>query len=148
MRALPDAEYENILRAGFASVLKEEQPTTSTEAKPFSGFAEAQWTFERPIVEGLVARSFREAAFSGSIKAAYNDTCAFTGLKVINGGGRSEVQAAHIRPVAASGPDSLRNGLALCGTVHWMFDRGLISIADNHDLLFAKARSRTRSCGL
>ena len=50
------------------------------------------------------------------------------------------MQAAHIRPVAASGPDSLRNGLALCGTVHWMFDRGLISIAENHDLLFAKGK--------
>ena len=140
VRALPDAEYENILRAGFASVLNEEQPTTSTEAEPFGGFAEPQATFERPIVERLVARPFREAAFSGSIKAAYNGTCAFTGLKIINGGGRSEVQAAHIRPVAASGPDSLRNGLALCGTVHWMFDRGLISIADNHDLLFAKEK--------
>ena len=33
------------------------------------------------------------------------------------------------------GPDSLRNGIALCGTVHWMFDRGLISIADYHELL-------------
>jgi putative restriction endonuclease len=67
-------------------------------------------------------------------------TCAFTGLKIVNGGGRSEVQAAHIRPVAASGPDSLRNGLALCGTVHWMFDRGLISIADDHKLLFANGQ--------
>ena len=140
MRALPDAEYENILQVGFASVLNEEQPTTSTEAEPFGGFAEPQATFERPIVERLVTRPFREAAFSGSIKAAYNDTCAFTGLKIINGGGRSEVQAAHIRPVAASGPNSLRNGLALCGTVHWMFDRGLISIADNHELLFSNGK--------
>jgi hypothetical protein len=84
-----------------------------------------------------IGRPFREAAFAGSIKAAYDDTCAFTGLKIINGGGRSEVQAAHIRPVNSSGPDSIRNGIALCGTVHWMFDRGLISIADNHELLFA-----------
>ncbi len=38
------------------------------------------------------------------------------------------------------GPDSLRNGIALCGTVHWMFDRGLISIADYHELLFARGK--------
>jgi putative restriction endonuclease len=38
------------------------------------------------------------------------------------------VQAAHIRPVEHQGPDSVRNGVALSGTVHWLFDRGLISI--------------------
>jgi putative restriction endonuclease len=51
-----------------------------------------------------------------------------TGIKIINGGGRAEVQAAHIRPVNSRGPDSVRNGIALSGTVHWMFDRGLISV--------------------
>jgi putative restriction endonuclease len=63
-----------------------------------------------------------------------------TGVKIINGGGRSEVQAAHIRPVAAAGPDSIRNGLALCGTMHWMFDRGLISIDDDLRLLVAREK--------
>jgi putative restriction endonuclease len=94
--------------------------------------------FQRPLIERVVTRPFREAAFAGSVKAAYDDTCAFTGLKIINGGGRSEVQAAHVRPVASAGPDSLRNGIALCGTFHWMFDRGLISVADDHQLLLAK----------
>lgn len=140
VRALPESEYEAILRAGFASVLDEPATTVPVGATPYGGFVEPRATFERPIIERVVARPFREAAFSGSIKAAYDDTCAFTGIKIVNGGGRSEVQAAHIRPVAACGPDSLRNGIALCGTVHWMFDRGLISIADNHELLFAKGK--------
>jgi putative restriction endonuclease len=61
-------------------------------------------------------------------------------LKIINGGGRSEVQAAHIRPLASQGTDSVRNGIALCGTVHWMFDRGLISIDDDHTVLIARDR--------
>lgn len=139
VRALPNAEYEAIFRAGFATVLGNAKPAAS-EVEQLGGFAEPPATFERPIVERLIARPFREAAFAGSVKTAYVDTCAFTGLKIINGGGQSEVQAAHIRPVAASGPDSLRNGLALCGTVHWMFDRGLISIADDHELLFAKGK--------
>jgi putative restriction endonuclease len=136
VRSLPDSEYETILSTGFASILGETKTGTAATAAP-DGFAESAATFERPIVERVVARPFREAAFSGSIKAAYNDTCAFTGLKIINGGGRSEVQAAHIRPVAASGPDSLRNGIALCSTAHWMFDRGLISISDDFSLLLA-----------
>lgn len=60
-----------------------------------------------------------------------------TGLKLLNGGGRSEVQAAHIRPVAHGGPDSVRNGMALSGTVSWMFDRGLISVDDDYSMLIA-----------
>ena len=43
------------------------------------------------------------------------------------------MQAAHIRPVSDRGPDSVRNGVALSATVHWMFDRGLISIGDPPD---------------
>lgn len=85
----------------------------------------------------MVQRPFRDRAFSVAIKSAYQDTCAVTGLKLINGGGRSEVQAAHIRPVADGGPDSIRNGLALSGTLHWMFDRGLISVDDDYSLLIA-----------
>ncbi len=44
---------------------------------------------------------------------AYDERCAITGLKLINGRGRAEVAAAHIRPVEASGPDIVSNGCAL-----------------------------------
>ena len=50
------------------------------------------------------------------------------------------MEAAHIRPVAQNGPDTVRNGLALSRTVHWMFDRGLISVDDDYRLLTAKAK--------
>ena len=33
--------------------------------------------------------------------------------KIVNGGGRSEVQAAHILAVADGGPDIVQNGIAL-----------------------------------
>ncbi len=72
--------------------------------------------------------------FSTGIKRAYDNTCAISGLLIINGGGRAEAQAAHIRPVHANGPDSLQNGVALSSTFHWMFDRGLISIDDDYSL--------------
>lgn len=57
-----------------------------------------------------------------------------------NGGGRTEVDAAHIRPVGDghAGPDSIRNGLALSKTVHWMFDRGLLSIDNDYRILTAR----------
>jgi putative restriction endonuclease len=138
VRSLPDHEYDLILSVAFAPILSDLHRADMQRAPDNKGFSEPAAEFERPIIERVVARPFRDAAFSGSVKAAYHDTCGFTGLKIINGGGRSEVQAAHIRPVASKGPDSLRNGIALCSTVHWMFDRGLISIADNHEMLLAK----------
>jgi putative restriction endonuclease len=36
------------------------------------------------------------------------------------------------------GPDTVRNGLALSGTVHWMFDRGLVSVDDDSTILIAR----------
>ena len=95
---------------------------------------------DRRIIKQLVSRPFRDRAFAAAVKGAYCDTCAMTGLKIINGGGRSEVQAAHIRPVEHNGPDSVRNGIALSGTVHWMFDRGLVAIDDDYSLLLVKDR--------
>ncbi|MEM7518711.1 MAG: HNH endonuclease [Planctomycetota bacterium] len=55
-----------------------------------------------------------------------------------NGGGRPEVEAAHIVPVSKQGPDVVTNGLALSGTVHWMFDRGLLAVDMNFSILIAK----------
>jgi putative restriction endonuclease len=56
--------------------------------------------------------------FRRIIVKAYDARCAITGLKLINGGGRAEVEAAHIRPVGANGPDTVQNGLALSGSFH------------------------------
>jgi len=53
-------------------------------------------------------------------------------------GGRAEAEAAHIRSVEANGPDIITNGIALSGTVHWMFDRGLISLSDDLEILLSK----------
>jgi putative restriction endonuclease len=138
VRNLSDNEYELILKAGFVGTLFEINAAGDSTGR--SGFEEEPAPFERPIVDMVVARPFREAAFAASVKAAYGDTCAFTGLRIINGGGRAEVQAAHIRPVAAGGSDSVRNGLALAGTVHWMFDRGLISMDEDRSILMARNR--------
>ena len=60
------------------------------------------------------------------------------GRKLINGGGRAETHAAHIMSVKSGGPDVASNGIALSGTVHWMFDRGLISLSDDGDVLLSR----------
>lgn len=137
VRIVPDEEFEAILAAGYSTspVDFAIQPDPVT---PLSGFAEEIVPFERPMVELTITKPFRDVAFRRSVRAAYDNRCAVTGLRLINGGGRPEVQAAHIRAVEDRGPDSVRNGLALSGTIHWLFDRGLIAVADDMRILKAK----------
>jgi putative restriction endonuclease len=154
VRNIKDSEFDLIWQAGFGHVIGLEErvrpaPDVPEEPMPpLGGFHEEQLSFQhdvpfeqdRRIVEQLVSRPFRDRAFSAAVKSAYHDTCAMSGIKLINGGGHSEVQAAHIRPVEHRGPDSIRNGIALSGTFHWIFDRGLVSIDEDYTLLLAKDR--------
>jgi len=97
-----------------------------------------QYEIERDRVAFLASRIVRDRLFRRRIVTAYDARCAVTGLKLINGGGRAEVEAAHIRPVEQGGPDIVSNGIALSGTVHWMFDRGLISLKDDLEIMVSR----------
>ena len=111
IRLLPKAEFEAILGAGLSRSPKEWE-VDDRDGGVIPDIA------SRPIVEQIVSRRFRDEAFRRLVRAAYRNTCAITGVQLTNGGGRPEVQAAHIRPVECDGPDSIRNGLALTATVH------------------------------
>lgn len=136
VRLLSESEFNKILKAGYSPIIGQELETAPSGLQ--NEISEPDIPFERPMVEVTVTRPFREKSFMYNVRTAYTNRCAMTGLRLINGGGRPEVQAAHIQPVAAKGPDSVRNGLALSGTVHWMFDRGLISVGDDYKILVAK----------
>ena len=132
VRILTRREFEIICRLGMAPALEDtqEQPNDKPEETP-----QAEYDGTRPAV--LIARPVRDAAFARVVRKAYDRTCAMTGLQLVNGGGRCEIEAAHIRPVEENGPDSPRNGLALSRTVHWLFDRGFLSLEDNGTILQA-----------
>jgi len=133
VRTIPKSEYEAIVRAGFH---RQFQPWEIKDAAFAQGVAEeAVGYYARPLVEQCISRPFRDEAFRRKVREAYQNTCAFSGLHLINGGGRPEVQAAHIRPVASHGTDSVRNGLALTGTLHWLFDRGLLAVSEDLSIL-------------
>lgn len=136
VRLIPDQEFDLILKSGYAAELKSEKESSSESL----GFEEPDIEFVRPIIEMTVARPFRDRAFKTAVRSAYENRCAVTGLCLINGGGRPEVQAAHIKPVSENGPDSIRNGLALSGTFHWLFDRGLISVSDDFRILVSEKK--------
>ena len=130
VRFVADDEYRLILGAGFPVRLG----TEHDHAVPDGSVGGEALSSDRPFVQ-VSHRPFRDRVFATGVKRAYDNTCAVSGLRILNGGGRAEAQAAHIRPVKDDGPDSVRNGLALSATVHWMFDRGLISIGDDYKLL-------------
>jgi len=130
VRLIPREEFEAVLKAGLSTAPEPWEAATQVQEE------RADYP-PRPIIERLQARKFRDVSFRRHVRAAYNNTCAVTGLCLINGGGRPEVQAAHIWPVEHDGPDTVRNGLALTGTAHWLFDRGLISADDSFRILIA-----------
>lgn len=78
----------------------------------------------------LVNRKIRDANFRNHVLDAYDSCCAVTGLRIVNGGGKAEPQAAHIWPVTDGGQDIVQNGVALSATAQWLFDRHLITFDD------------------
>ncbi|HEV2062942.1 MAG TPA: HNH endonuclease [Thermoanaerobaculia bacterium] len=132
VRRLPEAEYQAILALGFTTHLARPSRDDVPEGED-TGLYDREWR------ETVVSRPVRDAAFQRNVRLVYDSTCAMTGLRLINGGGRCEVEAAHIQPVGDdhNGPDSIRNGIALSRTIHWMFDRGILSLSDDYDILTA-----------
>lgn len=143
VRPISEQDFFRILARGFPaeSDLLPRSGTTEPVSPPPGVREEAEpfvFEAERERVEQVVTRTVRDRAFRQHVLTAYDSRCALTGLKFINGGGRAEVEAAHIRPVEHGGPDTVRNGLALSGTIHWMFDRGLIGLSNDHEILVSR----------
>lgn len=147
MRPISDEDFDAIVLAGLSETLAPQNALMlgldfpAADLPPHHpGFVES---VSRPVEQMLVNRKIRDANFRLEVCRAYDSRCAVTGLRIVNGGGRAEVQAAHIRPVAAGGPDVVQNGIALSATVHWLFDRHLISIDEDYRLLVAHNRVPT-----
>ena len=128
---IPDHEYTSILMVGAGEYC----PALQTEIEETTDLASDE--LRNPSVV-LTRRAFRDSAFRDIVAGGYNNACALSGIKLVNGGGAAEVEAAHIRPVAQDGPDSPRNGIALSRTLHWAFDKGLLSLEDDGRILIAR----------
>jgi putative restriction endonuclease len=141
MRSILAEDFDAIVLAGLRETLAPENSLRlGLDLPQVPAMVEVAESIDRRIEQMLVNRKIRDANFRLEVCRAYEDRCAVTGLKIINGGGRAEVQAAHIKPVAFGGPDVVQNGLALSATVHWLFDRHLISIDEDYRLLVSHNR--------
>jgi len=140
VRPLSNADFSRIVKLGLGD---DDVLPRLGETESLTGFGEEQAPFEyedqaRDRVSYISSRAVRDRIFRKVVLQAYDNRCAISGLRLINGGGRAEAEAAHIQPVANDGPDIVNNGLALSGTVHWMFDRGLISLGDDLEILVSR----------
>ena len=138
IRPISDADFSRIVGLGLVDADELPPPREDEDEPIFDGVREEPWNGPVERETALVSRTVRDRQFRKRVLDAYDARCAFTGMKLINGRGRAEAQAAHIMGVEHKGPDRVENGIALSGTVHWMFDRGLIALSDAGEILLSR----------
>ena len=137
IRSISDDDFFRIIELGFVGA--EEGLVLSRGKPPDARLREDQAPWEGPVNRStvLTSRAARDRQFRKRVLQAYDSRCAVTGLEIITRDGLAEAEAAHSMSVEAGGPDSVSNGIALSRSVHWMFDRGLISFSDHGDILLS-----------
>jgi putative restriction endonuclease len=73
--------------------------------------------------------------FKKEIPKIYNHACCISELRIDSILNASLLDACHIIPFSESYNDTINNGFALCPNLHRAFDRGLISIGDNYEVI-------------
>lgn len=138
IRPISNADFNRIVGLGLVEedeLLPREDEEELADALVQEEHAEWEGPVDRATM--LVSRKVRNRQFRKRVLDVYDRRCALTGMQLINGGGRAEAQAAHIMSVEGGGPDVVTNGIALAGTIHWMFDRRLISLGDDGTILLS-----------
>ena len=86
-------------------------------------------------MESTQRRAQRDSGFRATVISAWGHQCAFCGYSVQLDHADLGLEAAHILWCQAGGPDTLNNSLACCSLHHQAFDRGGITVADDHTVL-------------
>lgn len=142
VRTISNEEFDQIVDLGlieeFDMLPREDAIGSAPSVEPKHDRVHEPFFDQIERETALVSRTVRDRQFRKRVLDAYDCRCALTGMRLINGGGRAETQAAHIVGVEHKGTDQIINGIALSGTVHWMFDRGLIALSDGGDILLSR----------
>ncbi|HSR51063.1 MAG TPA: HNH endonuclease, partial [Acidobacteriota bacterium] len=83
-------------------------------------------------------RRRRDPRFRDKILTAYEHRCAVCGLDIRIGAATLAIEAVHIKWHQAGGPDTERNGLALCALHHKVFDLGAFTLNEDHCILVSE----------
>lgn len=152
VRPLGEADFAAIVEQGFADIWAPDFAREAGVDEDALALLVSKLPLDpaeriRRIVERLVNRTLRDEKFKKAVRLAYDYSCAISGLRLFDRKGLPEVQAAHIWSVADGGPDMVQNGIALSGTLHWLFDRHMISLTNDFRLLVSARLSLPESMG-
>ncbi|ADH84745.1 HNH endonuclease [Desulfurivibrio alkaliphilus] len=122
-----------------AQALLREQSRINREAYDYSRLLEEQ--VHRQVKEAMAADRYspeaRSQGFRRLVVKTYDHRCALCGIRIVTPDGHTVVEAAHIVPWRRTRNDDLRNGMALCRTCHWGFDKGMLGVSDQYTVLTA-----------
>ena len=99
---------------------------------------EHTFSIQKSIESTETEEPIRTAGFRQAIMGTYNYTCAVCQLYILTLDGESVTEAAHIIPFSESYNDDVRNGISLCQLHHWTFDKGLISLDRNYEVIVSE----------
>lgn len=90
----------------------------------------------------VVQRLVRNSAVTQSVKALYNYTCQFCGVRLALAAG-AYAEGAHIRPLGGvhRGADSTENVLCLCPNDHVLFDKGALFVDEHRNVVEVGSRT-------
>lgn len=97
-----------------------EEEQKKHEAKPLKLFDN-----DAAVTESRTRKIARSRAFQKLTTQYYDGKCALCGKGLKAKNDKTETEAAHIVPRGRFGADDARNGLALCRSHHWAFDKGM-----------------------
>ena len=83
-------------------------------------------------------KKIRDSGFRRTIVTLYRHRCALCGIRMLTPEGHTIVDAAHIKPWKDGFDDRPTNGMALCKLCHWSFDKGLMSVSKEYQVLVSK----------
>jgi putative restriction endonuclease len=134
---------EALLQSCFsaeAQALLREQSVINREAFDYSRILEEK--AHLPLVKEIVeADNYRAAArdqgFRRIVIKADDHRCAFCGVR-ITPEQHTVVDAAHIVLWSKSKNDDIRNGMALCKLCHRAFEKGMMGVSDNYEVITSR----------
>lgn len=90
---------------------------------------------ERQTTIEIISKKLRDNSFKKRVLNAYGNQCAFSGMQL------KLVDAAHIFPVSEpTSTDDTSNGIALSVLYHRAFDRGLVTLNEQYQIVINEAK--------
>ncbi len=136
--------YQYLLQHYFNTAANNQQPTGLFETVTQQILHEDAVQYRTKINLADEEEIFvRSNVFKRVVPQTYNYTCCISGMHIVTGHDIQMVDACHIVPFALSKNDTISNGLSLSPNMHRAFDRGIITISNDHKVIVSNSFTET-----